>query len=283
MASHGLEEDELDELEIVEEVTSFSFEIPQGVKEGVKLKVVAPDQVTLHIPVPNNVVAGDKMVMVKSLDGKWGIKHVVRGEGHAAPALPMPAQTKSADDVARDLSQPYVCTVELRTTKGMIILRVVPSWAPKGAQRFLQLITDRYYTDLPIYRAVPDFLIQFGVSGDADQNWKYEAIEDDESRGVPFLEGMVCLAASSQNSRMATLCIFLTDFPQLGKKSWETPFARVSEESLPVLRSIYTGYGDMPQCGGSGPDPIQLQDRGNSYIKESFPKCDYVESAEWVS
>ena len=26
------------------------------------------------------------------------------------------------------------------------------------------------------------------------------------------------------------------------------------------LRSIYTGYGDMPQCGGSGPDPIQLQD-----------------------
>mgnify|MGYP002803597787 FL=1 len=283
MASHGLEEDELDELEIVEEVTSFSFEIPQGVKEGVKLKVVAPDQVTLHIPVPNNVVAGDKMVMVKSLDGKWGIKHVVRGEGHAAPALPMPAQTKSADDVARDLSQPYVCTVELRTTKGMIILRVVPSWAPKGAQRFLQLITDKYYTDLPIYRAVPDFLIQFGVSGDADQNWKYEAIEDDESRGVPFLEGMVCLAASSQNSRMATLCIFLTDFPQLGKKSWETPFARVSEESLPVLRSIYTGYGDMPQCGGSGPDPIQLQDRGNSYIKESFPKCDYVESAEWVS
>eukprot|EP00434_Breviolum_minutum_P045023 symbB.v1.2.040282.t1/scaffold7123.1/size13202/2 len=260
MASHGLEEDELDELEIVEEVTSFSFEIPQGVKEGVKLKVVAPDQVTLHIPVPNNVVAGDKMVMVKSLDGKWGIKHVVRGEGHAAPALPMPAQTKSADDVARDLSQPYVCTVELRTTKGMIILRVVPSWAPKGAQRFLQLITDKYYTDLPIYRAVPDFLIQFGVSGDADQNWKYEAIEDDESRGVPFLEGMVCLAASSQNSRMATLCIFLTDFPQLGKKSWETPFARVSEESLPVLRSIYTGYGDMPQCGGSGPDPIQLQD-----------------------
>jgi len=283
MACHGLEEDELDELEIVEEVTSFSFEIPQGVKEGVKLKVVAPDQVTLHIPVPNNVVAGDKMVMVKSLDGKWGIKHVVRGEGHAAPALPMPAQTKTADDVARDLSQPYVCTVELRTTKGMIILRVVPSWAPKGAQRFLQLITDKYYTDLPIYRAVPDFLIQFGVSGDADQNWKYEAIEDDESRGVPFLEGMVCLAASSQNSRMATLCIFLTDFPQLGKKSWETPFARVSEESLPVLRSIYTGYGDMPQCGGSGPDPIQLQDRGNSYIKESFPKCDYVESAEWVS
>ena len=27
------------------------------------------------------------------------------------------------------------------------------------------------------------------------------------------------------------------------------------------LRSIFTGYGDMPQCGGTGPDPIQLQAR----------------------
>ena len=33
------------------------------------------------------------------------------------------------------------------------------------------------------------------------------------------------------------------------------------------LRSIYTGYGDMPQCGGSGPDPIQLQD---SYSSQSI-------------
>lgn len=85
----------------------------------------------------------------------------------------------------------------------------------------------------------------------------------------------------------------------------------MAEESLPVLRSIHTGYGEMPQRGGSGPDPIQLQeppqflhgkglqDRGNAYIKENFPLCDFVsfsvayaqcrslmskvESAEWVS
>lgn len=279
MASYGLDEEQ-NEYEYVDEVTGFSFEIPEGVQAGVTMKVFGPHNVMLHVPMPNNAEAGDRMHMVKS-DGKWRIDHVTRGEANVAQMLSIP-QAKTVDDLAKDLGQPHVCSVELRTTKGMINLRVVPSWAPKGAQRFLQLVTDKYYTDLPVYRAVPDFLVQFGVSGD-DRNWKYEAIEDDDSRGVPFLEGMVCLAASSQNSRMATLCIFLTDFPQLGKKSWETPFARVSEESLPVLRSIYTGYGDMPQCGGSGPDPIQLQDRGNSYIKESFPKCDYVESAEWVS
>lgn len=57
------------------------------------------------------------------------------------------------------------CTVDLATSKGAIKLRpeaascpwrlrVVPSWAPKGAQRFLQLVADKYYTDLAIYRAV---------------------------------------------------------------------------------------------------------------------------------
>ncbi|CAK9002767.1 unnamed protein product [Durusdinium trenchii] len=268
-----------DVVELVEEVTSFSFEIPEGVKAGVKLKVVAPDQVTLHIPLPHNVVTGDRMVMVKSLDGKWGIKHVVRGELGGSPMFSTPWKTE--EEIAKDLSQPHVCSVELATTKGTIKLRVVPSWAPKGAQRFLQLVSDKYYTDLPIYRAVPDFLIQFGVTTD-DRYGRYEAMEDDELKGIPFLEGMVCFAASSQNSRLAAICVFLTDLPQLGKRSWETPFARVSEESFPVLRSIYTGYGEMPQCGGSGPDPIQLQDRGNPYIKEKFPQCDYVESAEWV-
>eukprot|EP00437_Effrenium_voratum_P012345 CAMPEP_0181444084 /NCGR_PEP_ID=MMETSP1110-20121109/24884_1 /TAXON_ID=174948 /ORGANISM="Symbiodinium sp., Strain CCMP421" /LENGTH=280 /DNA_ID=CAMNT_0023568075 /DNA_START=45 /DNA_END=884 /DNA_ORIENTATION=+ len=280
MAGGMLVEDHDDAVEVVEEVTSFSFEIPDGVKAGVTLKVTAPDGVTLHIPLPQNILKGDKMVMVKSLEGKWGIKHVVRADAATVVASPQ-SRIKSREDVARDLSQPHVCNVHLRTTKGIIKLRVVPNWAPKGAQRFLQLVTDKYYTDLPVYRAVDTFLVQFGITGDPDRSEKYEAIEDDELRGIPILEGMVCFAAAAANSRQATVCLFLSDFPQLGKNSWETPFARVSEESFPVLRSIFTGYGDMPQCGGTGPDPIQLQDRGNSYITECFPECDFVESAEW--
>eukprot|EP00931_Biecheleriopsis_adriatica_P043144 TRINITY_DN24670_c0_g1_i2.p1 TRINITY_DN24670_c0_g1~~TRINITY_DN24670_c0_g1_i2.p1 ORF type:complete len:284 (+),score=63.31 TRINITY_DN24670_c0_g1_i2:67-918(+) len=269
----------------VEEVSSFSFEIPEGVQAGVTLKVTAPDNVQLHIPVSANVQGGDKMVMVKGAEGKWGIKHIVRAAETPAPSVPTPAgaaagaagapalQTKTAEDI--------VCRAALKTTKGTIHMQIVPSWAPKGSQRFLQLITDKYYTDLAIYRAVPGFLVQFGVTSDTARVTKYEAIPDDELRGVPITEGMVCFAASGANTRTATICIFLHDFPQLGKKPWETPIGKVTDESLAVLRSIYTGYGDMPQCGGNGPDPIQLQDRGNSYILEEFPNIDFVESASW--
>jgi len=269
-----------------EVASSFAFDIPQNVKAGVTLKVQAPDGVTLHIPVPPSVMPGDRMVMHKNPeDGKWGIKHVVRNE---SPAANQVATRPAADDqgvsleqLEKDLNAPYVCHAQLKTTKGIITVRVMPSWAPKGSQRFLQLISDKYYTDLAIYRAVPGFLLQFGVTNDTVRTNQYQAIEDDEVRGIPIVEGMVCFAAAGAHTRTATICIFLGEFPQLGKNPWETPIGKITDESLSVLRSIYTGYGDMPQCGGTGPDPILLQDKGNDYIKEEFPKCDFVESANW--
>eukprot|EP00440_Ansanella_granifera_P033250 gb/GFBE01036075.1/.p1 GENE.gb/GFBE01036075.1/~~gb/GFBE01036075.1/.p1 ORF type:complete len:272 (+),score=78.18 gb/GFBE01036075.1/:1-816(+) len=267
-----------------EEAETFSFEVPEGVTPGTTMKVVAPDGVQLHIPTPGNVKPGDQMALQKNPEtGKWGIKHIIRSEKPGKTPATTELKTKTAEEIAMDLSQAHVCKATLQTTKGAINIRICPMWAPKGAQRFLQLITDKYYTDLAIYRAVPGFLIQFGVTSNTVQSSKYEAIPDDELRGVPVTEGMVCFAASGANTRAATICIFLGEFPQLGKNSWETPIGKVCDEDLAVLRSIYTGYGDMPQCGGSGPDPIQLQDKGNSYIVEEFPKCDFVESATWAT
>ncbi|CAE7633846.1 cyp-10 [Symbiodinium microadriaticum] len=269
--------------ETVSVVTSFSFTVPDGVEPGVTLKVSAPDEVVLRIPLPNNVVGGDQMVMEKNDIGKWGIKHVIRGECDASQLMQsVECLQKTPQDVAQDLCQPHVCRVALRTSKGLLKMRVVPGWAPLGAQRFLQLVTDKYYTDLAVYRAVSSFLVQFGVTGDMERSSKYQALEDDELRGVPILEGMVSFAAAAPDSRVATVCIFLDDFPQLGKNRWETPFGRVDEESLPVLHKLFTGYGDMPQCGGTGPDPVQILEQGNDYIRQNFPQCDFVESAEWL-
>mmetsp|Transcript_67958 Transcript_67958/g.210101 ORF Transcript_67958/g.210101 Transcript_67958/m.210101 type:complete len:292 (-) Transcript_67958:183-1058(-) len=264
--------------------TMFTFDVPGGIRPGTILKVKAPDAVMLHIPLPANVHGGDRMCMQKSSEtGKWGIKHVARSELPAIPVEPNGQATKRSDaELARDLTDSNVCTVSLNTTKGEIRLRIVPSWAPKGAQRFLQLVTDRYYSETAIYRAVSGFLIQFGVIGDQQKTAKYEAIDDDLIRGVPIQDGSVCFAAAGPNTRTATICIFLGDFPQLGGNPWETPIGRVAPESMNVLHRIHTGYGDMPQCGGSGPDPISLEAEGNSYIMENFPDCDFVKSASWL-
>lgn len=46
------------------------------------------------------------------------------------------------------------------TTKGLFEIEVLPEWAPLGAQRYLDLVTDGFYTDIPMYRSVAGFLTQ---------------------------------------------------------------------------------------------------------------------------
>jgi len=275
------------EVEEVEEgqvsvATAFSFEIPGGIQQGVKLKVRAPDNVMLEIPVSGKLQQGDRIVMKKDVEtGKWGIKHVERPSISVEPNGQV--TRRSDDQLEMDLSEANVCTVSLMTSKGELKLRIVPSWAPKGAQRFLQLVTDKYYSDVAVYRAVPDFLVQFGVISDQEKSAKYEPISDDLIRGVPIQDGSVCFAAAGPNTRTATVCIFLGDYPQLGGNPWETPIGKVCPESMAVLHSLHTGYGDMPQCGGGGPDPIVLEAEGNDYITRDFPLCDFVQSACWLA
>lgn len=260
----------------------FSFRVPEGVTEGTRLQVTAPDGVVLQIPLPSKARPGNRISMEKRAeDGKWGIKAIIREE---VPGVSAPTGIKSTEQIASDLADQHTCHVELQTSKGVIKLTLVPSWAPKGCQRFLQLVTDKYYTDLILYRAVPGFLVQFGVVQESDpRRDKYEAIPDDAVCGVPIQEGMVCFAASGANTRKCTICIFLGDFEQLGKSPWETPIGKVAPESMAVLRKIFTGYGDMPQCEGTGPDPVELEEKGNAYILQKFPLLDSVKSAVWTA
>ena len=45
-------------------------------------------------------------------------------------------------------------TVQCDTTKGDIKIEVYREWAPLGADRFLELVRDNYYTDIGFYRCV---------------------------------------------------------------------------------------------------------------------------------
>mmetsp|Transcript_33377 Transcript_33377/g.74387 ORF Transcript_33377/g.74387 Transcript_33377/m.74387 type:complete len:575 (+) Transcript_33377:122-1846(+) len=200
----------------------------------------------------------------------------------STPPHPKNLRQKPRREIAADLASPDVVTVQLYTTKGPILVRVVPSWAPLGVARFLDLIDDGYYSEIAIYRAVPGFLVQFGIIKDPQRSSRYERIRDDPLVGVPVEEGSVVFAASGPNTRKATICIFLADYPELGHSPWETPLGKVSAESLQTLHDIFTGYGDIPQCGGAGPDPIKLEDLGNSYITSNFPESDFVIGASRV-
>jgi hypothetical protein len=94
------------------------------------------------------------------------------------------------------------------------------------------------------------------------------------------VKGSVLFAATGPNTRKATVVVFLTDMPSLGSQPWETPFGCVRGEGFPALEALFSGYGDVPQCGGRGPDPLRIEAEGSEFIRAEFPQIDFILSAE---
>jgi len=153
------------------------------------------------------------------------------------------------------------------TTKGALNIAVHPSWAPIGAENFLNMVRSGYFTSrVPLMRALKNFLIQFGLSSSPETQKYYETtflkgkggLQDDPQwlpPGPPgrkdevtgtkrFPKGYLAYAGAGKNSRGTQLIIALSDNPYLGGGSpWEVPWGQLfSEESYRVLDSIYTGY-----------------------------------------
>jgi len=65
------------------------------------------------------------------------------------------------------------------------------AWSPLGAERFVELVEDDYFTDVAMFRCVKNFLVQFGIPPDAvspkKRYWRERGgIKDDPSPGLPF-------------------------------------------------------------------------------------------------
>ncbi len=77
-----------------------------------------------------------------------------------------------------------ITNVECITTKGNFIVEVHEDWAPIGAPHFLDLVKDNFLTDIAIFRCVPKFLAQFGISADPEKkHWHSKVISDDPHKG----------------------------------------------------------------------------------------------------
>jgi hypothetical protein len=52
------------------------------------------------------------------------------------------------------------------TDQGQFLVEVQQKYAPLGAWRFFNLVRAGFYTDVKAFRAVDQFMVQFGISGD---------------------------------------------------------------------------------------------------------------------
>lgn len=169
---------------------------------------------------------------------------------------------------------PDLFRVAFETTRGPFVVDVTRAWSPRGADRFHQLVTDGYFTDVAFFRVLPGFVAQFGMHGDPNVNrrWESKPILDD-----PVVQsnkrGTIVFATSGPNTRGNQFFINYADNARLDGMGF-SPFGRVVE-GMSVVDSIYSGYRETP-------DQARITTDGNAYLKREFPQLDYIKSARIV-
>ena len=157
------------------------------------------------------------------------------------------------------------------TSAGTFVITVHRAWAPKGAQRFYNLVKNGFYDECRFFRVVPDFMVQFGINGDPSiqSNWANANITDDPAT-QSNKKGYVTFATRGKDTRTTQVFVNFKDNSFLDKQGF-APFGEVTS-GMDVVEKITSQYGEKPNQG-------TIQSQGNTYLKAQFPKLDYVKKA----
>ncbi len=170
---------------------------------------------------------------------------------------------------------PATFTARFETTQGNFDIEAVREWSPKGVDRLYQLIKYNYYQDVAIFRVVPNFVAQFGIHNDSLINKSWQKGIDDEPVIRKNDSMTLAFARGGVKTRSNQIFINLKNNPRLDKLAYSgvTGFpvvAKVIAGQENVL-NFYDGYGD-----GLGRKQGKINKLGNQFLKENYPKVDYI-------
>src|SRR6478672_762615 len=140
--------------------------------------------------------------------------------------------------------------VRLDTTKGPIVVECFRKWAPRGADRFYELVTSGYYDDAAVFRIRKGTWAQFGIAGDPKvaQAWRTKTILDDPYVGVSNTRGTVAFAFKDPDARTTQVFINLRDNSTTHDKEPFVVFG-VVEQGIEVADALYAEYGESAGGG----------------------------------
>lgn len=170
-------------------------------------------------------------------------------------------------------------TVRFETSKGRFMVRAYRAWAPRGADRFHQLVLAGFYDGVRFHRVLPNFVVQFGINGNpkVNETWRRQLVDD--SVRMSNQAGLLSFASGGPNTRTTQVFINKVDNRRLDSLGF-APFARVID-GMHVVEQFYAGYGESPPRGG-GPEQGRMSSQGSVYLERFFPRLDSIVRARIV-
>lgn len=172
---------------------------------------------------------------------------------------------------------PDTYKAKFTTTKGDFVVEVTRAWAPLGADRFYNLVKNGFYNNVELFRVVPGFVVQFGISGDPKiaAPWSHANIPDDPVT-QSNKQGTITYATAGPNTRTTQVFINLGDNSRLDGQGF-APFGQVVE-GMDVIAKLDSEYADQPTGAQD-----QIEAKGNEFLKASFPNLDVIKAAAIVA
>ncbi len=172
--------------------------------------------------------------------------------------------------------------VEIETSEGSFQVKMIREWSPLGVDRAYHLMRNDFYAGARLYRVLPEFVAQWGFSGNPalDSIWEDRTLED-EPAVASNVRGTVSFARAGRRTRNFTLFINLVDNERLdgllsGGVVGYPPIGRI-EQGLEVVDGFYAGYQNDP------PFQDSLEIRGNAYLRQSYPQLDSIVSTRVIT
>lgn len=182
-----------------------------------------------------------------------------------------------SDPAALNAKAPAVYNAKFDTSKGAFVVEVHRDWAPRGADRFYNLVKNGFFDNARFFRVIEGFMVQFGINGDPNiaSVWRNADIKDDPVK-ESNRRGTITFATAGPNTRTTQVFINFGDNAALDGQGF-SPFGKVVS-GMEVVDSLYSGYGEGAPHG-NGPDQGRVQSQGNAYLEQDFPKLDFIKTA----
>ena len=194
------------------------------------------------------------------------------------------SQSSSLDPHSPEMNRraPNLFDVCLETSKGDIVIEIHSDWSPHGADRFYNLVRARYYDDSYFFRVINGRWAQFGIKGDPKISnvWRSQTIPDDPRR-ESNMRGTIAFAFAVPNGRTTQVFINLRDNSATHDSLLFVPFGKVVG-GMKVADALNAEYGEAAGSGIRSGQQGPLYEKGNTYLKDNFPRLDFIRRATIV-